>query len=119
MRQVWGKERMIVVFQPHRYTRTQALMNEFAGAFGDADCVILTDIYAASETVIPGVSSRVLYERIRDRGHAGISYIADFRDIVQHLDSVARPGDVVLTLGAGSVWKIGEELLQLRRSRGD
>jgi len=94
-------------------------MDEFAGAFGDADYVILTDIYAASEKDIPGVHSRVLYERIRDRGHTGISYISDFQDIVRHLDVITRPGDVVLTLGAGNVWKIGEQFLQLRLSHGE
>ena len=113
MRQVW-KTRLIVVFQPHRYTRTQALMEEFAGSFHGADHVILTDIYAASEKDIPGIHSRVLYERIRNQGHAGVSYIPDFQEIVRHLDGIVRPGDVVLTLGAGNVWKIGEQFLQLR-----
>ncbi len=110
-KQVW-KNRLIVVFQPHRYTRTKALFNEFLGAFKDADVLILTDIYAASEREIEGVHAAKLCEGIRQNGHPAATYISSFDDIVDHLLKIARPGDVVITQGAGSVWKVGEEFLK-------
>jgi UDP-N-acetylmuramate--alanine ligase len=110
-KQVW-KNKIIVVFQPHRYTRTKALFNEFLAAFPDADALIVTDIYAASETPIEGVSAAVLCENLRRKGHRDVVYIPDFDAIVDHLLSVAKPGDVIITQGAGSVWKVGEEFLK-------
>ncbi len=110
-KQVWN-DRLIVVFQPHRYTRTRALFNEFLGAFKDADALILTDIYAASEREIEGVHASKLCEGIRSSGHKNAVYIPDFDRIVDHLCETARPGDVIITLGAGSVWKVGEEYLK-------
>lgn len=109
-RQVW-KERLIVVFQPHRYTRTRALFPEFVNAFSDADTLILTDIYPASEKPIEGVHSFRLYEEIRRIGHPDVRYYADFGQIVERLLEIARPNDVIITQGAGSVWKIGEDFL--------
>jgi UDP-N-acetylmuramate--alanine ligase len=108
-KQVW-RNRLIVVFQPHRYSRTQALFPEFLESFGDADRLILTDIYPAGEDPIAGISSPVLRDRLTDRGQKDVSYIPVFDDIVEHLLSVVQPTDVVLTLGAGNVWKIGEAL---------
>jgi UDP-N-acetylmuramate--alanine ligase len=113
-RQVWPG-RIIVVFQPHRYTRTQALFQEFLTAFADADSLIVTDIYAASEDPLPGVTAEALYEEIRRAGHPDAVYISGFDAIVNHLAQVARPPDVILTQGAGSVWKVGEAFL--RRSK--
>jgi UDP-N-acetylmuramate--alanine ligase len=113
-RQVWGNRRLIVVFQPHRYTRTKALFDEFLGAFKDADILIITDIYAASEQEIEGVNSNNLYRGVRDHGHGSVTYIAGFDEIVSHLNSIARSGDVIITLGAGNVWKIGEDFLKFK-----
>ncbi len=113
-RQVW-KNRLIVVFQPHRYTRTRALFREFTTAFPNADVLILTDIYAASEDPIPGVSSRALAGAIRETGQTDVTYLADFDAIVDHLIRIAKPSDVILTQGAGSVWKIGTEFLERTR----
>jgi UDP-N-acetylmuramate--alanine ligase len=110
-RQVW-KERMIVVFQPHRYTRTQKLFKEFLSAFPDADHLIITDIYAASERVIQGVDAAGLARGIRQQGHPDVSYMPGFEGIVDHLLSIARPSDVIITQGAGNVWKVGEAFLQ-------
>jgi UDP-N-acetylmuramate--alanine ligase len=112
--QVWGDRRIIVVFQPHRYTRTKALYDEFLDAFQDADVLIITDIYAASEREIEGVNSENLYRGIRDRGHANVMYMSGFDEIVSHLNSIARSGDVIITLGAGTVWKIGEDYLKFK-----
>jgi len=110
-KQVW-KGRLIVVFQPHRYTRTRALFREFLGAFGDADVLILTDIYAASEREIEGVHASKLCEGIRSGGHGNVTYIPAFDAIVDRLFEIAKPGDVIITQGAGSVWKVGEEYLK-------
>jgi UDP-N-acetylmuramate--alanine ligase len=111
-RQVWEDNRLVVIFQPHRYTRTQALFDEFLGAFDDADILIMTDIYAASENEIEGIHAKTLSEAIASHGHENVTYISDFGDIVSHLGAVTRPGDVIMTLGAGTVWKIGETFLQ-------
>ncbi len=110
-KQVWGG-RLLVVFQPHRYTRTKALFNEFLGCFKDADVLIVTDIYAASEKEIDGVHASRLVEGIRGGGHRDAVYISDFGEIVDRLEGIARPGDVIITQGAGTVWKVGEEYLK-------
>jgi UDP-N-acetylmuramate--alanine ligase len=110
-RQVW-KDRIIVVFQPHRYTRTQKLFNEFLTAFPDADYLIVTDIYAASEKPIEGVSAASLCEGIRAHGHQGVIYLSGFDEMTDHLLAMAKPSDVIITQGAGSVWKVGEEFLK-------
>lgn len=114
-RQVWTGRRIIVVFQPHRYTRTRGLFNEFLGAFDDADVLIVTDIYAASEQPIEGVTAENLYRGIVDRGHAHATYLSRFEDIVAHLSEITKPGDVVMTVGAGTVWKIGEQFIATHR----
>ncbi|MEA3486842.1 MAG: UDP-N-acetylmuramate--L-alanine ligase [Thermodesulfobacteriota bacterium] len=107
----WENRRFVVVFQPHRYTRTRDLFDEFLGSFDDAGVLILTDIYAASEKEIKGVHSMTLCKSIKDNGHGDVMYLSGFKEIVDHLSDIVRPGDVVITLGAGDVWKIGEELL--------
>ncbi|MEP7336498.1 MAG: UDP-N-acetylmuramate--L-alanine ligase [Acidobacteriota bacterium] len=104
--------RLVVLFQPHRYTRTAALHEEFARAFYDADVVLLTDIYAASEDPIPGVSAQSLAEEIEKFGHRNVLYIGTVENGKQALLDAAQPGDLVLTLGAGSVWRAGEEFLE-------
>jgi len=110
-RQVW-KGRIIVVFQPHRYTRTQKLFQEFLSAFPGADHLIITDIYAASEKAIEGVDAARFTEGIRQSGHPDVAYIPDFDGIVDHLLKMARPTDVIITQGAGNVWKVGDAFLQ-------
>ena len=118
-KQVWPG-RIIVIFQPHRYTRTQALFQEFLTAFEDADCLIVTDIYPASEEPIPGISAAALCEGIRAKGHPDAVHFPGFDAIVEHLAEVVQPGDVILTQGAGSVWKAGEAFLKrLREEKTD
>lgn len=114
VKQVWKEKRIIVVFQPHRYTRTRALFDEFLGAFHDADVLIITDIYAASEKKIEGVHSVNLCRGIRDSGQEGVIYLSGFDEIVTHLQTTARPGDVIITMGAGNIWKVGERFLKLQ-----
>ncbi|MBU2055130.1 MAG: UDP-N-acetylmuramate--L-alanine ligase [Proteobacteria bacterium] len=110
-KQVWPG-RIIVVFQPHRYTRTQALFEEFLTSFAEADLLIVTDIYAASEEPIPGVTAEALCEAIRRAGHPDAVHISGVDAIVDHLTSVARAPDVILTQGAGNVWKVGEAFMK-------
>ncbi len=110
-KQVW-KDRLIVVFQPHRYTRTKALFKEFLTAFYDADVLIVMDIYAASEAPIEGVNSRNLSEGIQNKGHKQVKYLGGPDQVVDYLLATARPGDAIITQGAGTVWKVGEEFLK-------
>jgi UDP-N-acetylmuramate--alanine ligase len=103
--------RRIVVFQPHRYTRTQALMDQFARCFYHSDLLYLTEIYPASERPIPGVTGARLAEQVAVHGHHDLEFHATFDEVSASLKAAVRAGDVVITLGAGSVWQIGEELL--------
>ena len=109
---------MVVVFQPHRYTRTQHLLEEFFTAFNQADKLVLLDIYAAGEKPIPGVSGQALYEGIKQHGHKDVTFIPDREKVVEHMASVLKKGDLLITLGAGDVWKLGEQVLE-RLNRGD
>lgn len=107
----WGR-RTVVVFQPHRYTRTQALFKEFLTAFNDADVLILTDIYSAGEDRIEGVESKALFARLREYGHKDVTYLPDKREIVEHLLQIITPGDMVITLGAGDIGQVSDELVK-------
>jgi len=109
-RRGWNR-RIVTVFQPHRYTRTQALFHDFLTAFNDADVLILTDIYPAGEDRIEGVEAKALLEGIREYGHKNVTYFADKKEIVEHLLRVITPGDLVITLGAGDIWQVAEELM--------
>jgi UDP-N-acetylmuramate--alanine ligase len=106
-----GYAKIHVIFQPHRYTRTRDLADEFAVAFHDADTLQLLDIYAASEDPIPGVTAEALMERIRSAGTRA-DYAASFRDAAIRAATLAESGDLVLTLGAGSVYQIGPMVLE-------
>jgi len=106
------ERRIVAVFQPHRYTRTQALFHDFLTAFNEANVLILTDIYPAGEDRIDGVEARALFEGIREYGHKDVTYIADKKQIVDHLLRVTTPGDLVITLGAGDIWQVSEELVK-------
>jgi len=107
----WPDRRKVVVFQPHRYTRTQALFDEFTRAFYRSDVLVVMPIYAASEKKIKGVDARNLCEGIKSHGHKEVIYASGFKAVLSFLNQTLRPGDVLLTLGAGDVWKIGEMLL--------
>jgi UDP-N-acetylmuramate--alanine ligase len=106
--------RIVAVFQPHRYTRTQALEEDFARAFYHADVLIVLPIYAAGEESIPGISAARLVERIKNFGHRDARYAPDFAAAQQLLNNALQKGDLLLTLGAGDVWKIAEEFLGSR-----
>jgi UDP-N-acetylmuramate--alanine ligase len=110
-----GFRRIHVLFQPHRYTRTFHLLDEFARSFHQADRVFVLDIYAASEKPIAGVTADSLVERLRQFGHRGAEYVGTIDRGVEALAAVAQDGDLVLTLGAGNVWQAGERLLEKLR----
>jgi len=104
----WPSRRIICVFQPHRYTRTMLLKEQFAEAFVDADLVIITDIYAASEKPIPGISGKTIADGIKDKE---VIYIPRKEKISDYLISQTRAGDIILTLGAGDIYTAGKEIL--------
>ena len=110
-----GYGRVLVLFQPHRYTRTRDLMEDFAGAFGDADAVQVLDIYAASEQPIEGINGEVLAAAIREKNGGRVMYAASMGEAVERLAAEARPGEMILTLGAGSVSQAGPLLLEALR----
>src|SRR5213082_2595403 len=107
--------RIVVMFQPHRYSRTHDLLEEFSRAFNNADVLFVTDIYAASETPIVGINADVLTERIKSYGHKRAEYIGGLEGAAESLRSSVREGDLVITLGAGSVHRAGDQLLALLR----
>ena len=107
-----GYRRIHVIFQPHRYTRTQLLLDEFATAFNDADTVSVLDIYAASEQPIPGITGEHLAERIAKDGNRHATYVSSFADAADLITKSAQSGDLVLTLGAGNVSQLGPLVLE-------
>ncbi len=108
-REAYGA-RILAVFEPHRYSRVRDLADDFAGAFGDADAVVVTEVHAAGESPIPGVSGAALAESIRKAGHPDARHFRTHGEIAEHLASRARSGDVVLTLGAGNVTRLPDLL---------
>jgi len=111
-----GFRKIHVIFQPHRYTRTQLLMEEFATAFHDADSLFVLDIYPASEPPIPGITSELLTNRIANCGDREAVYVSSFADAVKLAASAANPGDMILTLGAGSVSQLGPRIIEQLQS---
>ncbi len=112
-RKAFPDKRLVVIFQPHRYTRTKALFDEFLGVFGEADLLLLTEIYPASEKPIPGITGEALYQAIKARRPEKSTYFAAERGLLlARLLDLLRPGDVVVTMGAGDIYRLGEELLE-------
>ena len=106
-----GGKRTVVVFQPHRYSRTKELMNEFGVAFNNADVLYLLDIYAASEQPIEGISAEILAENIKKFGHKNVNYIGGLETATAKVIDSLNPGDLVITLGAGSITGLSDEIL--------
>jgi UDP-N-acetylmuramate--alanine ligase len=105
--------RVVVLFQPHRYTRTRDLLDEFARSFYGADVLLITDIYAASEEQIEGITAATLADQVERFGHRNTAYIGPISGAALRLREAARPGDLVLTLGAGNVNQVADELLRI------
>ena len=108
--------RLIVVFQPHRYSRTRDLQREFFAAFDRADALVVMDVYAAGEQPIDGVSAASLYRGIRNHGPQQSHYIPEHEQVVQWLLSNCNPGDLLITMGAGDVWQVAEDFLSRAQS---
>jgi UDP-N-acetylmuramate--alanine ligase len=111
IRDSW-KRPLTVIFQPHRYTRTRDLFDEFLSAFEGADRLVLTDIYPAGEDPIAGATGEALYQAIKRKGHLDVEFIADKNQIVEQVTAKLNSGDVALTLGAGDIYKIGDQLVE-------
>jgi UDP-N-acetylmuramate--alanine ligase len=112
VRECWPERRVVVVFQPHRYTRTRALLDEFARAFYQSDVLVVLPIYAASEEPIAGITGQALSQRINAHGHKQVVFAEGIAAAAAQLSSLLMPGDLLLTLGAGDVWRVGAELLK-------
>ncbi|MDR2051329.1 MAG: UDP-N-acetylmuramate--L-alanine ligase [Deltaproteobacteria bacterium] len=110
-RQCFPERRLVVAFQPHRFTRTKALFADFCKAFFQVDELLLTEIYPASEAPIPGVDGERLASGIRDVSHISTRFFPDIEDLGAALPEILKPGDLFLTLGAGSIWKAGQNWL--------
>ncbi len=110
-KQGWKDRRLVVLFQPHRYTRTRDLLEDFAKAFGQSDLLFLTDIYAAGEQPIPGVSGVKLAEIVRAAGHPSVTFVEQKDRLADEVLPHLKSGDLVMTLGAGDIWKTGLGLL--------
>jgi UDP-N-acetylmuramate--alanine ligase len=114
-----GYERVVAVFQPHRYSRTQALWHDFGDAFDDADLLVLTDVYPAGEAPRPRVTGKLLVEATLDRHpHKAVAWMPTLDDVVRYLVGVLRPGDLLMTIGAGDVTTVGPRVLEQLASRG-
>ena len=111
LREIYKEKRIIVVFQPHRYTRTQLLLNDFFTSFYDANLLIIAPIYPAGEKPIEGIKSSLIYEGVKDHGQKNVLLLEDKQEIVDYLLHNTKANDVVLTLGAGDIWKVGDELI--------
>jgi UDP-N-acetylmuramate--alanine ligase len=111
IRESW-KRPLVVIFQPHRYSRTQDLFDDFLTAFEGADRLVLTEVYPAGEDPIPGATGETLYQAIKRKGHLDVEFVADKSEIVKRLTETLNPGDVALTLGAGDIYKVGEALVE-------
>jgi UDP-N-acetylmuramate--alanine ligase len=110
-KEVW-QQRLVVVFQPHRYTRTRDLYREFMVSFYDADVLVITDIYPAGESPIATISGEHFYEGLKNYGYKDVHFVAQVEHVAEHLKDILKAGDIVLTLGAGDVWKAGDSLMQ-------
>lgn len=112
-------QRLICVFQPHRYTRTQLLHKDFGKAFKAADVLVLTDVYAAGETPIKGVSGKMIFAEVEKQTGQDVVYIPERKNIAPYLQSIVRNGDLLITMGAGDIYLTGEELVVLLKNENE
>jgi len=113
VKQAWPEKRLVVLFQPHRFSRTKGLFNEFQTCFHQADYLVMTDIYAASEQPIEGIDSLSLLDKIKQHGQRRTAHVAEVEKLAAAVKDDLQPGDLVLTLGAGNIVRAGEDLLAL------
>lgn len=108
----WPRRRIIAVFQPHLYSRTRDFYREFARAFFQVDVLVVTDVYPAREEPIPGVNGQLIADTALELGHREVHYIADKSQLADFVAGLAQPGDMVITIGAGNIWKVADELVK-------
>jgi len=114
----WQNRRVIAIFQPHRYSRTKLLAEKFGKVFFDADCVIINDIYSANESPISGISGETIFKEIKKSNHRQIKYLPSKDNILSYLYEIVQPDDIIITMGAGDIWTVGQELAkQLKRTK--
>ncbi len=118
LKESWQNRRIIAVFQPHRYSRTKFLAEKFGKAFFDADYVVINDIYSANEPPISGISGKTVYREIKKSNHRQLKYFSLKNDILNYLSEIAQPGDIIITMGAGDIWTVGQQLAeQLKKTK--
>ena len=118
LRNSWQNRRIIAIFQPHRYSRTKLLAEKFGKVFFDADCVIINDIYSANELPISGISGETIFKEIEKSNHRQIKYLPSKDNILNYLYEIVQPGDIIITMGAGDIWTVGQELAkQLKKTK--
>ncbi len=117
-RRGWPDKRIVAVFQPHLYSRTQELHQEFGSSFFAADVVVVTDIYPSREKPIEGVSGKLIADTAKDFGHQSVHYVASKANLASGLSEIVQPGDLVITMGAGDIYKYGEEFVVLLNQKG-
>jgi len=113
------ERRLIVAFQPHRFSRTRDLFDDFLGAFDDADLLVLTEIYPAGETPVPGVTGDALHQALKRRGHLDVRWVPGRERLAETLLDLVRAGDLVIVLGAGDISRTADEFLALLRTGVD
>ncbi len=113
----WPGRRVVAVFQPHLYSRTRDFLDGFARAFYDADVLVLTEIYGAREEPMEGVSGKMMADLAARYGHRDVRFVPEKTDVPGYLQQVVRPGDIVITMGAGDIWKSGEAFLDTLKTR--
>jgi hypothetical protein len=109
-KEVWQDRRLVIVFQPHRYSRTKYLMESFFSSFNDADQLLLLDIYSAGEEAEEGIHSQRIAEGVKEFGHKNVEYIGSTQSVIPHLQKILKPGDIVMTLGAGNIGELSHRL---------
>jgi UDP-N-acetylmuramate--alanine ligase len=112
-KECWPEKRLVVIFQPHRYSRTRALYDRFVISFNQADVLIIAPIYPAGERPIEGVDADWLYRGIKEHGHKDVYLGSDHNDILSFLSSTVKSGDTVVTLGAGDIYRVGDEFFAM------
>lgn len=114
-----GTHRVVCLFQPHRYTRTKLLLEQYGGAFAKADKLVITDVYSAGETPIPGVSGKIIADKVAETTGQDVTYIENKDDLVNYLKKNAQPQDLIITMGAGDIYKIGERYIAESQQKKD
>ena len=109
-KEVWPDRRLVIVFQPHRYSRTKHLMESFFSSFNDADQLLLLDIYSAGEEAEEGIHSQRIAEGVKEFGHKNVEYIGSTQSVIPHLQKILKPGDIVMTLGAGNIGELSHKI---------